>query len=182
MMLRAAAAGSLFALVGLGLAGCMPAHEDLRQWMAEQRRQMVPKVTPVEAPSRYIPLHYSQAAAADPFGPERLTQALRRDSGPISAGDALIAPELIRRREPLEAYPLDAMTLVGSMERGGQRVALVRVNELLYQVRAGNYLGQNYGRVTAITEGEVALREIVQDAASDWVERKAVLQLQEKTR
>ena len=153
MTLRALAAGWLFALVGLMSVGCMPAHEALRHWMTEQRRQMVPKVTPVEGPSRYIPLTYTQALAADPFGNERLMQALRRDSDSISAGAALIAPELNRRREPLESYPLDSMALVGSLERGGQRVALIRVNNLLYQVRAGNYLGQNYGRVMAITEG-----------------------------
>jgi type IV pilus assembly protein PilP len=94
----------------------------------------------------------------------------------------LVAPHLNRRKEPLEAFPLDAMTMVGSLDRSGQKVALVRVDNLLHQVRAGNYLGQNYGQVIKIDENEVVLREIVQDAAGEWIERNTVLQLQEKAK
>ena len=119
---------------------------------------------------------------ADPFGNERLTQALRRESGVKGSDASLITPELNRRKEPLEAFPLDAMTMVGSLDRGGKRVALLRVDKLLYQVRVGEHLGQNYGRVTKITEGDVVLREIVQDAAGEWIERNSELQLQEKKR
>ena len=72
--------------------------------------------------------------------------------------------------------------MVGSLDRGGKRVALVRVDKLLYQVKVGDYLGQNYGRVTQISESDVGLREIVQDAAGEWIERNAQLQLQEKKR
>jgi type IV pilus assembly protein PilP len=72
------------------------------------------------------------------------------------------------------------MTMVGSLNRQGQLVALVKVDNLLYQVRAGSYLGQNYGRVNKITETEVTLREIVQDSAGEWTERPAALQLQEE--
>ena len=75
--------------------------------------------------------------------------------------------------------PLDAVAMVGSLLRQGQPVALVRVDNLLYQVRAGNYLGQNYGRITKISETEVALREIVQDAGGEWLERAVKIQLQE---
>ena len=53
---------------------------------------------------------------------------------------------------------------------------------MLYQVKVGDYLGQNYGRITKITETEVALREIVQDAAGEWIERTGSLQLQENAR
>ena len=89
------------------------------------------------------------------------------------------APELARRKEPLEAYPLDSMVMVGSLVKAGQPIALLRVDNLLYQVRAGAYLGQNYGRVMKIGESEIVLREIVQDSAGEWIERKATLQLQE---
>ena len=94
----------------------------------------------------------------------------------------LLAPELNRRKEPLEAFPLDAMSMVGSLLKQGQPVALVKVDALLYQVRPGNYLGQNYGRITKVAETEVVLRELVQDAAGEWVERTATLQLQEKSK
>jgi type IV pilus assembly protein PilP len=72
------------------------------------------------------------------------------------------------------------MTLVGSISKAGRPVALVKVDNLLYQVRPGNYLGQNFGKVTKISETEVTLREIVQDAGGEWVERIVSLQLQER--
>ena len=100
----------------------------------------------------------------------------------MTSNAALIAPERSRRKEPLEAMPLDAVAMVGSLIKVGQPVALVRVDNLLYQVRVGNYLGQNYGRITKISETEVGLREIVQDAAGEWIERTATLQLQERSK
>ena len=72
--------------------------------------------------------------------------------------------------------------MVGSLINIGKPVALVRVDNLLYQVRVGNYLGQNYGRITKISESGLTLREIVQDAAGEWIERTATLQLQEVTK
>ena len=60
-------------------------------------------------------------------------------------------------------------------------VALVKVDNLLYQVKQGSYLGQNFGKVVKINETELTLREIVQDATGEWIERPAALQLQEET-
>ena len=97
----------------------------------------------------------------------------------MSANAGLVAPELARRKEPLESFPLDSMSMVGSLLKVGQPVALVKVDNLLYQVRAGNYLGMNYGKITKVGETEVTLREIVQDASGEWIERIAKLQLQE---
>ena len=82
----------------------------------------------------------------------------------------------------MEAFPLDTMTLVGSIVKAGQPIALVVAEGLLYQVKLGSYLGQHYGRVTKISESEVTLREIVQDAAGEWIERIATLQLQERAK
>lgn len=170
-------------ILALPLLGCSATNdEDLRQWMTEQRRQMVPRVSPISEPKRYEPLDYTEAAAVDPFGSIRLTQALRRDSNSPSSSAALVAPELNRRKEALEGFPLDAMAMVGSLKRDGRHVALIKVDNLLYQVRVGNYLGQNFGKITQISEGEVTLREIVQDAAGEWIERSAALQLQEKAK
>ena len=90
--------------------------------------------------------------------------------------------EINRRKEPLESYPLDTMSMVGSLTREGRRYALLRVDNLLYQVKAGDYLGQNFGRITKISETEITLREVVQDAAGEWIERTSTLQLQEKGR
>jgi type IV pilus assembly protein PilP len=171
------------ATTGILLAGCSGSSGDeLQKWMTEQRSQTRPKVAPIPEPKVFKPESYGQAVAVEPFSKEKLTQALKRESSQASVNGALVAPELARRKQALEAYPLDAMTLVGSMVQAGQPVALVKVNNLLYQVRPGDYLGQNYGRVTKINETEVALREIVQDAVGEWIERTASLQLQERTR
>ncbi|MDQ3272936.1 MAG: pilus assembly protein PilP [Pseudomonadota bacterium] len=163
-----------------GLASCGSSeHADLQQWMSEQRSQTRPKIQPLPEPTKFTPQTYTQEGAIEPFSSQKLLQALKRDSNQATANAGLIAPELNRRKEPLEAMPLDAVAMVGSMIRQGQPVALVRVDNLLYQVRVGNYLGQNYGRITKISETELSLREIVQDAAGEWTERVANIQLQE---
>ena len=165
------------------LAGCGgEGHEELQQWMAEQKANTKPQVTPIPEPKKYTPLPYAQDKAFDPFSNQKLTQALKRDETQTKESAALIAPELNRRKEPLEAYPLDAMSMVGSLVKQGQPVALVQVDKLLYQVRPGNYLGQNYGRITKVGETEVELRELVQDAGGEWIERKSMLQLQERSK
>ena len=167
----------------LVLAGCGASSEDeLRRWMAEQQSQTKPKIAPISEPKQFRPETYSQVSVTDPFSNQKLAQALKRDSAQAASNGALIAPELARRKEALESFPLDVMSLVGTLSKAGQPVALVKVENLLYQVRLGNYLGQNYGRVNKITETEVTLREIVQDAIGEWIERTATLQLQERSK
>lgn len=168
------------AVLGLALlAGCGSQNEELEAWMAQQRKEVKPTVQPLQPPKRFNPEAYSQAQGVEPFSNQKLSVALKQEA---RQPNSLLASEMNRRREPLEAYPLDSMAMVGSVVRGGRQFALLRVENLLYQVKVGDYLGQNYGRVTRIAETEVALREIVQDAAGEWVERPAVLQLQERAR
>jgi len=173
---------SVLAMAGL-LSACGASGEDeIRQWIVQERNQTRPRVAPIPAPKQFIPEAYTNSTAVEPFSNLKLTQALRRESSQSVANAGLVTPELARRKEPLEAYPLDTMTLVGSLSKAGQTVALVRVDNLLYQVKAGAYLGQNYGRVTRITETQLTLREIVQDAAGEWIERAASLELQERAK
>lgn len=165
------------------LAACSASKdEEVRQWMLSERNQTKPKVEPIPAPKQFVPEAYSSNSAVDPFSSQKLVQALKADANQAASNGALIAPELKRRKEPLEAFPLDSMAMVGSLLRAKEPVALVTVDKLLYQVKVGNYLGQNYGRITKIAETEVTLREIVQDAVGEWVERVATLQLQEKSK
>lgn len=167
----------------LALAACGSSQqEELQQWMVNQRSQTKPKVDRLPEPSKFSPQPYTQEGSVEPFSNQKLAQALKRDSNQATANAALIAPELARRREPLEASPLDTVVMVGSLINVGKPVALVRVDSLLYQVRVGNYLGQNYGRITKVSETGLTLREIVQDAAGEWIERTATLQLQEVTK
>ena len=174
---------SALAFALLGLSGCASSEqEELQQWMTAQRNAAKPRIAPLPAPTKFIPQIYGQEASIEPFSNQKLTLALKRDSNQATSNAALIAPELARRKEPLEASPLDAVVMVGSLTRLGKPVALVKVDNLVYQTQVGNYLGQNYGRITAVKEGSIVLREIVQDAAGEWIERTATLQLLERTK
>lgn len=180
MILKSAATAVSVALL---LAACSSSgQEELQAWMSQQRAQTRPKVEPIPEPKKFTPEAYTQEGSIDPFSNQKLTQALKRESSQSTSNAALVAPELARRKEPLESYPLDAVQMVGSMVRQGRPVALVRVDNLLYRVHPGNYLGQNFGKITKVAETEVTLREIVQDATGEWVERTATLQLQERSK
>ncbi len=164
--------------LALALAACGgDRSESIHDWIAQQRAQARSADTPLAEARAFTPQAYLAASATDPFNLQRLTQALRLDAAEAAA--AWVKPELARPRQPLERVPLEAMTLVGSLVRQGQPVALIRIDRLVYPVRQGAYLGQNYGKVIRITDTQVLLREIVQDASGTWAEREASLQLQE---
>jgi type IV pilus assembly protein PilP len=161
------------------LTGCAVDHDELRQWMEQQRREITPSVTLLQAPKKFDPEPYSQTEAVEPFSSQKLSVALKQDA---RAPSSLLARQLNRRKEPLEAFPLDSMSMVGSVTKQGQPHALLRVDALLYQVKVGDHIGQNYGQITRISETEVTLQETVEDAAGEWIQRPATLQLQERAR
>ena len=163
------------------LCGCTSSGQDeLREWMQVERSAIKPQVKPIPEPTKFVPQAYLGERQLEPFSNEKLASVLKNSAAAPVINSALIEPELNRRKQPLEAFPLDTMSMVGSLNRQGQLVALVKVDNLLYQVKPGSYLGQNYGRVMKITETEVSLREIVQDAVGEWTERPTALQLQEE--
>lgn len=170
---------TLAALVAVGGLGCSADQDELTQWMDQQRREAKPNVAPLSPPKKFNPQAYLALSSIEPFSAQKLSVALKKQE---TQPNSLIAGEINRRREPLEAYPLDSMTMVGSVVRTGRPYALLRVDNLLYQVKQGDYLGQNYGKIMKISETDVSLREIVQDAAGEWIERVSALQLQEKAR
>jgi type IV pilus assembly protein PilP len=179
MMRRLTGTGLAAAVLAAGLAGCGTEQDELSQWMEQQRREVKPSVQPLQPPKKFDPEPYNALNAVEPFSNQKLAVALKQEARQPSS---LLSAELNRRKEPLEAYPLDSMGMVGSVDKNGKRHALLRVDNLLYQVKVGDHLGQNYGKITRIGETEIALREIVQDAAGEWVERSTTLQLQEKAR
>ena len=166
-------------LAAVLLAACSDDHDELRAWMEQQRREAKPSVKPLQAPKKFDPEPYSSAQAVEPFSAQKLTVALKQEA---RQPNSLLAAELNRRKEPLESYPLDSMSMVGSVNKLGQPFALLRVDNLLYQVKVGDHLGQNYGLITKIAETEVVLRELVQDSGGEMIERPATLQLQERAR
>ena len=172
---RCAAAG----LAIFALSACSGEQEELQQWMDQQRREVKPNVQPLSPPKKFNPQPYASSDGVEPFSSQKLTVALKQEA---RQPNSLLASEFNRRKEPLEAFPLDSMTMVGSVVKNGRNYALLRVDKLLYQVKTGDYLGQNYGKIVKISETDVSLREIVQDAAGEWIERPSALQLQEKER
>lgn len=160
-------------------AGCGGEQDELQAWMAQQAREVKPNVEPLQPPKKFDPQAYTAIEGIEPFSVQKLTVALRQEA---VQPNALLAGELNRRKEPLEAFPLDSMSMVGSVTRRGRPYALLKVDNLLYQVTTGDYLGQNYGKITRLNETEIVLREIVQDAAGEWIERSTSLQLQERAR
>ena len=161
------------------LAACGSDQDELAQWMEQQKREVKPSVEPLSPPKKFNPQPYLALGAVEPFSTQKLTVALKQEA---RQPNSLLAAEINRRKEPLEAYPVDSMAMVGSVVRNGRPYALLKVDNLLYQVKSGDYLGQNYGKITQISETNVAYREIVQDAAGEWIERTSALQLQEKAR
>jgi len=161
------------------LGACSADQEELQQWVEAQRREVKPNVKPLQPPKKFDPQSYTSAEAVDPFSPRKLGSAVKAEASQLTEAQRR---ELNRRKEPLEAFPLDSMAMVGSVVKSGQQFALLRVDKLLYQVKVGDYLGENSGRIIKITETEITLRESVFDAANEQVERIGTLQLQERAR
>jgi len=179
MMLRHALMCAALVGVVLNLAGCSGNDDELQAWMEQQRHEVQPSVKPLSPPQKFNPQAYAGMEGVEPFSAQKFTGVLKQEARqPNSA----VAAELNRRKEPLEAFPLDSVAMVGSVNRKGVPFALLKVDNLLYQVKVGEYLGQNYGKITRIAETEINLREIVQDAAGEWIERPTTLQLQESGR
>ncbi len=166
----------LYALIGcLALAGCDTQSERLTQWMKDQEKivQRAP-IPPLPEVKPYEPFTYDAFDLVDPFKPRKMTPPK------AVAGAGGIQPDFNRRKEPLESYPLESLKMVGTLQQNKVMNALVKTpDNNLFRIRAGNYMGQNFGRVTDITEATIMLKEIVQDSSGSWEEKEQALQLQD---
>jgi type IV pilus assembly protein PilP len=171
-LIRFGASGLLLVtLFGCGDGGI----QNVSEWMKEVRQQTRVSIKPLSEPKKFTPFAYDAKGREDPYSPNKLAVALaksKKDTGSIR-------PDLDRRREALESYPLDNLRMVGTLEKPGLTYALLQADKSVFQVKVGNYIGQNLGMVTKITDTEVELKEIIQDASGEWVEREAKLELQE---
>lgn len=161
----------IFAL-GILLTACSGGDgDDLDQYMRDATKDIKPKVKPLPEVKPYIAMQYNaDGSLVDPF-------RARKASNKSSA----LQPNLNRPKEPMEAYPLESLKYVGLLSKNKLTYALLKTpDNNVQQVKIGNYVGQNFGRITQITDSEVKLNEIVQDELSgDWVERVSNLALQE---
>jgi type IV pilus assembly protein PilP len=169
-MRRVAAIGLCASLV---LAACGGSgHPDLEAWMKEQGKSAKGKLEPLPQIKPYDPFTYNAFDLPDPFKPRKIEP---------TKGGSKLAPDFTRRKEPLEAFPLESLNMVGTLSKNKTTYALVRTPEKdVFQVRAGNYLGQNYGVIIEIGDSDLKLKELLQDGAGDWTERSSSLQLQQQ--
>lgn len=157
------------------LAACgSEEHSDLKQELNTLTKDVRGKIDPLPVVKPYEPVPYAAFDMPDPFGPAKIELVTKS-----SVGGGGLKPDLNRPKEPLEAYPLETLAMVGVLQQSKLIFALVRADTNLYRVKVGNYVGQNFGLITTISDNQIQLRELVQDAAGDWAERQSVLQLVE---
>jgi type IV pilus assembly protein PilP len=156
------------------LGGCSSEINELKQFVKDSDKGLPRKIEPLPAVKPFEPFTYEGFDLPDPFKPRKLNT-------PREGAGGGLAPDLNRRKEPLEAFPLEQLKMVGTLSQGNDTFALVRADKTLYRVKKGNYMGQNFGLITDVTESEIKLKEIVQDSAGDWAERQSALPLLEES-
>ena len=148
---------------------------DLKAELKEKTKDLRGKIDPLPVVKPYEPVPYKAFDEPDPFSAAKIELVTKS----ASTGGGGLKPDLNRPKEPLEAYPLESLKMVGVLQQKKANFALVKADSGLYRVRVGNYMGQNFGLITTITESQMELRELIQDAGGDWTERQSTLQLQE---
>ena len=154
-------------------------HRELRQELAELTKDYRGQVPPLPQVRPYEPVPYTAEGQIDPFRPERIEVAQASRS---SNAASKIAEHEKRLKEPLEAFPLESIQMLGTITQDKETFALVKAGPNLYRVKKGNYMGQNFGVITAIDESQISIKELVQDSGGEWVERSSALQLVEAKR
>ncbi len=164
----------LIVVLSLGmLAGCADG-DDPRVFVANAGKDLRGKVDPLPEVKPYEPFVYEAMDLPDPFRPRKLSPA-------AGSGKGSVQPAFDRPKQPLENFPLESLKMVGTLQQGKLTYGLVRApDKTLHRVKPGNYMGQNFGIITEITETEIKLTEVVQDSAGDWTERSTALTLLEE--
>lgn len=164
------------------LAACAGGdHDDLRQWMAENTKDLrgnIPKLPEVKP---YQPAVYEVEGMLDPFKPAKIEPESKQKNGSGKGGGLqpdFEAREL--RNSLLEKYPIESLRMIGYLNVNNRPMAAIQAEQHVKQVKVGDYVGLDFGMVTKITEKEVTLRELIQDSAGDWSERTSSLYLQGK--
>jgi type IV pilus assembly protein PilP len=154
----------------LGLSGCGEGeHSDLKQFVENSGKDMRGNVRPLPEVKPFQHFVYDAFDLPDPFKPKKLE--------PVKGGGGN-RPDLNRRKEALESFPLESLKMVGVLQQGGVSYGLIKSpDNALHRVKAGNYMGQNFGKIADITESEISLKEIIQDSLGDWAERVSTLNL-----
>ena len=162
----------------ISLSGCTnPDVGDLEQFVEEVRSSQKGQIDPLPQFKPFETYSYSAGLMRDPFSvwrdPAESQQATR------SNGKGL-QPDSTRRKEALESFPLDSLRMVGTLSRTDGHWVIIRAPDgLVHRVKEGNYVGQNHGKIVALNDNRIDLKEIVPDGLGGWQERQAVLTLVE---
>ncbi len=120
---------------------------------------------------------YQPGILRDPFNPVKDSD--QRQNMDIFVGNG-IRPDFRRRKEALEAFPLDALKMVGTVVMGSKLWGLVKAaDKTIHRVQVGNYMGKNYGKILQISTDKMELIEIVPDKPGTWREQQTTLALAE---
>ena len=162
-------------LSALVLAACGGRQDDLGRYIAEVKDRPATPIPPIPPVRTYTPYQYEGLAGRDPFrqstseGAEQVTES-QNATGP--------RPDFSRPREYLERFELDTLTMVGTFSKESFDWALIKDPDgVVHRVAVGNYLGQNHGKVLAISGDEVQLSEFITDGAGGWLIRDASIAL-----
>jgi type IV pilus assembly protein PilP len=168
--------------IAAGVAGTMllgacggEEQSELRQELAAMTKDLRGRVDPLPQVKSFEPVPYKGESMVDPFVPGRIVVTQASTGG---GGGGGVQPDLNRPKEPLEAFPMETIQMVGTLSQNQDMFALVRAGANLFRVKKGNYIGQNFGVITGIDEGQISVKEVVQDSGGDWVERSTSLQMQ----
>jgi type IV pilus assembly protein PilP len=176
-----ARAGAAAVLAAAVLAACGGGeHQEIQKWMADATKDMKGRVEKIDEPKKFAPFKYESEKQVDPFSPSKVALIPEEGKKGGGKGGGLQGPDLSRRREVLESFPLENLKMVGMLQQKGSTYGIIKADANLHRVKIGNYMGQNFGIITGITESEITLKELVQDGGGDWVERVSTLQLQEE--
>jgi len=148
---------------------------DLKAELKDKTKDLRGRIEPLPVVKPYEPVPYKAFDQTDPFSSAKIELVTKS----ASSGGGGLKPDLNRPKEPLEAYPLESLKMVGVLQQKKANFALVKADTGLYRVKVGNYLGQNFGVIITITDSQIQLRELIQDAVGDWTERQSTLQLLE---
>lgn len=155
------------------LAACSgEKHSDLREFVKNSDNLPRGRIPPLPEVKPYSPVEYNAFDLTDPFKPRKIEPPKGTSVGGVQ-------PDVTRRREPLEAYPLEALKMVGILKQKGTFALVKTPDNNLFQVKSGNYLGQNFGRIVEISDTSIKLKEIVQDSNGAWEGKDQTLLLQE---
>jgi type IV pilus assembly protein PilP len=152
------------------LAGCgrtTTSDPNLETYVATIKARPAPPLDPVPVMKTFDNFPYTDQGLRDPF------------SAPVKKGNSgPSGPDPTRIKQPLEAYPLDGLVMNGTLGSGSSIVALVMSpDKVTHRIVPGNYMGQNDGKVTQVTETKISLTELVPDGAGGWIERPASIAL-----